>query len=502
MNRLFYFFVLVIMFVSCAENEMGGYQPQIQPETVDVSFEVGSGEPKSRIWYDQNENNQFEVNWNTGDLVTIVTQSQKAGAPFTIASNGATTSLDGQIQYWNDTTTMYAIYPHRDDYYDFDGRSFLYKAEGQVINVKNVDEDSHETDCNALSNAILMSTASGLAFNESRQLNLDYMHFKQAMSFLRFTLKASDKLHTLKRITLKDTDNTFVTEAKIGMDENGEIRYQNLKYSNQLTATFEAQDESDKAIVNFAVLPTTTKNATLEIEAVDENGVEYIFTKKLPANLEFKRNIFNFFGKEQYLGTESGFESEGIYDLSSFTWHSEIPKGNNWVIKSDSKIASHMLSNLRKKVEDSGREISLKFLNVTELDGHAAFEYWKNLKSLEFPICEVIGSNSFRGCPNLSKVVMPALRKAGMNTFFDHGRDPNQEVEFIVATNPGVKLDYAEDGGWVSGGKYGYGANAVERVRLILGNQELYDSNDYGDDYFVFPSAPRAIFFGSVTWVK
>ncbi len=500
MNRLFYFFLLLVVLVSCTENELDGIQPAPGAEMVGVSLEVLSGESKTRIYYDQNKNNQFVPKWNTGDKVAIVTKNRQAGAPFVMNNNGGKTSLEGQIQYWNDTTTMYAVYPYRDDYYGFDGSSFLYKADGQVINVENSDEDSHESNTNALTNAILISKSAAVGFDQSGDLNVGHIYFKQVMSFLRFTLVSPNKLHKLNRVTLKDVENTFVTEAKIKMDESGEIRYDNLKYSNQLTATITSQDESNKAIVNFALLPTTIKNAILEIEAVDENGNEYIFTKELPANLAFTRNNFNYFSKDLYLNSDSGFKAEGVYDLSSFTWHSEIPAGNSWIIKSPSKISNVLMTNLRKKVEDSGREISLKFIDVKELEGHAAFEYWKNLKSLELPICEEIGSNSFRGCHSLTKVVMPALRKAGMNTFFDHGRDPNVEVEFIVATNPGVKLDYAEDGGWVSGGKYGYGSNAVERVHLIMGNQELYDSNQYGDDYFVFPSAPRAIFFGSITW--
>ncbi len=500
MNRLFYFFFLLIVLASCTEKEIDSIEPVTKAEFVSVAFDVKSGEQNSRIYYDQNQYKQFEPTWNTGDQVAIVTKNRIAGAPFTIQNDGARTSLGGQIQYWNDTTTMYAIYPHRNDYYGFDGYNFTYKAEGQVINVENSTETSHESNTNALGNAILMSVAGGAGFDEGNDLNIDYMHFKQVMSFLRFNIAAHGELHELKRVTLKDTEDTFVTEAKIRMDEQGEIRYEYLEYSNQLTATIEGQDDTNRAVVNFAMLPTTLKNPIMEIEAIDENGVEYIFTKKLPSNLAFKRNLFNFFSKDLYLSQESGFEGQAVYDLSSFTWHSEIPAGNSWIIKSDSKISNVMLPSLRKKVEDSGREISLKFINVTEIEGHAAFEYWKNLKSLEFPICEVIGSNMFRGCHSLTKVVMPALRKAGMNTFFDHGRDPNVDVEFIVATNPGVKLDYAEDGKWVSGGKYGNGANAVERVHLTLGNQELYDSNDYGDDYFVFPSAPRAIFFGSVNW--
>ncbi len=500
MNRLFYFFLLMIVFASCTERELDGIEPAPEVDMVDVSFEISSGEPKGRMWYEQNENKKFDPKWNTGDLVSIVTMNRVAGAPFTVESDGERAKIDGRIQYWSGETTMYAVYPHRDDYYGFDGRSFIYKADGQVINVENANETSHESNSNAMSNAIMMSKSDGTGFNESRQLNVGHMHFKQVMSFLRFTLAANGELHELKRVTLKDTDNTFVTEAKIRMDESGEIHYDNLKYSNQLTATVEAQDETNRAIVNFALLPTTLKNAIIEIEAVDENGVEYIFTKNLPSNLAFTRNNFNFFGKELYLAPESGFKAEGVYDLSSFTWHSEIPEGDSWIIKSPSTISSSMMHNLRKKVEDSKRLISLKFIDVAEIEGHAAFEYWKNLKSLELPICEEIGSNSFRGCHSLTKVVMPALRKAGMNTFFDHGRDPNVEVEFIVATNPGVKLDYAEDGKWVSGGKYGNGANAVERVHLIMGNQELYESNQYGDDYFKFPSAPRPIFFGSITW--
>ncbi len=286
MNRLFYFFFLMILFASCVATELDGIEPGPNVDMVDVSFEVLSGESKARLYYEQNAT-QFFPKWNTGDLVTVVTQNRRAGAPFMMTNNGEETFLGGKIQYWNDTTTLYAIYPHRDDYYEFDGRSFLYKAEGQVVNVEGSNDNSYESNSNALDNVILMASTAGVGFDDGGVLSTGSMSFKQAMSFLRFTLVAPGELHKLKRVTLRDTENTFVTEAKIRMDKDGEIHYDYLKYSDKLTATIKSQDESNRATVNFALLPTTTKNPVLEIEAIDENGVEYIFTRSLLSNLVF-----------------------------------------------------------------------------------------------------------------------------------------------------------------------------------------------------------------------
>ena len=62
---------------------------------------------------------------------------------------------------------------------------------------------------------------------------------------------------------------------------------------------------------------------------------------------------------------------------------------------------------------------------------------------------------------------MPALEEAGIWTFDDVETDT--EVEFIAATNPGIRLDYGKDGSWIGDSNY-----KNDRVTLKIGNKEEY----------------------------
>ena len=496
MNRFFYFFLLVMIFASCSEAEFGGNGPEQPQELVEVSLEVGVGDQKARAWYNQNEDKLFDNNWNTGDLVLFIPQVGRAGDvynPFVVTSGGKRATIQGKVRAWSEAQTLYSIYPFRANGYEYNGENFVHDVSTQVVNVKLPDDSSHKNTDNSMKNSLLIARADDVVINGLTQ-NVDYLFFKQAMSFLRFTLGRTAKEHKLERVTIKDVENTLVTKSKVWINEKGEVVYEYLNYSNEVTATVEAQDIEGQSVVNFAVFPTTLKNAVLEIETVDKDGAKYVFTKKLPANLTFKRNIFNYFGKELDLSMPDHFDEGNVYELSSFTWHSKIPDGNYWIIKSGSSIKHGDLQNLRKKIQDSGRKIALKFPDVKQITGNAAFYGWKNLAKLEFPHCEVIGNEAFRACPDLTKVVMPALRKAGKHTFYDD-RGINVNVEFIAATNPGIKLVYGEDGSW----KSDIHTCSVERVYLTLGNKDKFEDSEIGQDYLVLPNGKRQ-YFGYVSW--
>ncbi len=500
MGRIFSLVSLsVLLFSSCMKDEMDIIQPQVDSELVDISFQVAT-DKNNRMWYGPDESNKnFYPTWNTGDKVTVVADlSQDIIAPFKMQNDGYNTSLGGQINTWNKEANLYAIYPYREDSYSHDGGKFTVDMSQQTINAQMPDASSHLTTGNSMKNSVLLAMAPGVINTINEDITAENLYFRQAMSFLRFTIKENEEKYEVKRVTLKDDEANFVTKAQIWLEGDG-IGYNNLKYSNEVSALIEAQDASGKSIINFAVFPTTLKNPILEIQAIDKDNNSYIFTRKLPANLAFERNIFNFFSSEIDLDSEA-FTSEDvtIVDLNKIGYFTEAPAGNNWVVKSDAVLNDgNKLWELKNLINKSGKDISLKFIDVTKIDLYAAFYGWENVEAMEFPICEEIADQAFARCPDLKRVVMPALRKAGVDTFFNN--IPTQ-VEFIVATNPGVKLQYGKDGVRKTTSNPFSEYTVLDRVNITLGNKELYDADEYGDNYFTNSTDGQHIHFGNITW--
>ncbi len=506
MSKIYCFLMLLLMCLSCSE-ELVVDVPDLdeEGEIVTVSFGVRSEQRNTRMWYDQNGQGKFDVKWNKDDSIAIIGYRKgyvTRKARFDADREGAVSVISGDIVTWYEDRDLLAIYPYRDDLYSHRDGVFTHSAENQLINLRVSSPTSGENTQNSMSNSILLSKAKGARFDNliSQELNVDHLHFKQAMSFLRFTVTDSVCDYKLNKMWLWDTTNSFVTQSKLWLDDNAVMNYEETKSSSIVTATFEKQDIEGQAIINFALFPTTLSNAILCIQAEDGDGKKHFFFKKLPSSLEFKRNIFNYFGTVLNLDRSADFTKvSNIYHLDAFTATSPIPEEDEWVILSNSVISASDLDHLNNKIANAGRGISLKFLTVTEIKGDRAFAEVDNLAVVELPHCEKIGDYTFWHCPKLKKVVMPALGKAGVWTF-DDNIDDLPYVEFIVATNPGVKLEYGGDGTK----DQILNRYRLERVLLTIGNKSLYEE-EIGDDYIIFEKGflnpgRRQYFRGEINW--
>ncbi len=505
MRRFYYILLLLLMFVSCSKEDFSENLTEYESEPIEVSFQVGSNSNNSKVWYDKNEeqpaNTLFDAKWNIGDSVTIIVNNKNHSqqSAFYVTEAGNRNIISGIIQKWGNPCNLYSIYPHRDDIYSREGNKFKYNISTQVINAKISDEHSHESTANSMKNSILLAEAKEVTWKNNLP-NIERLYYRQVMSFLRFTLKETTKKHEIVRITLKDVDKSFVTEAQFWL-KGDQVEYNKLSTSNQVSAIIEAQDKTGKAMVNFALFPTELTNATIEIETIDKSNNTYIFHKPLGKML-FERNTFNYYSDELGLISED-FENTSVeesIELESFKHGGNVPSGDEWIIKTPETINSEDLNDLQEVLGRADKNISLKFINVKKMEDEVFYDF-KKLESIELPQCEEIGNQTFVGCTNLRKVVMPALKKAGEYTFSNQ-KETSPQIQFIVATDPGVKLEYSRDGvftGIYNGNETDGFVN--ERVHITLGNKYLYDSSEYGDNFlFIGHKDGDNQYFGSITW--
>ncbi len=329
MNRFFYIFFLCFILASCDNSEMGIKDPELEPKLVDVSFEANI-DKNTKMWYGPDAtNSKFYPKWNIGDQVTIVVDLDvDIIDTLTVTSITEKTIMEGSIPELTTPANLHAIYPYKKDAYSHNGGKFAINASSQVINTKTANDNSHLPTDNAMSNSILIATASDVINTVDDGISVKNLYFRQAMSFLRFTLKATEEMHTIKRIALKDTESNFITEAEIWLDADT-VKYNYPKYSTEVSATIEGQDLNDATIINFALLPTTLRTPVLEIQTTDKNNNNYIFTKQLAKDLNFKRNTFNYFGKElDLLDTDFEKEISKPINLESISPNTTPPAGN------------------------------------------------------------------------------------------------------------------------------------------------------------------------------
>ncbi len=502
MNRIFFLITISLLFISCSKEEIGIPVPEFIPKLINVSFHADLNDEPWLSYHPDEKNEKFYPKWNTGDLVTVVADLDKdIIAPFTVESHGTSASMRGDITTWGDKADLNAIYPHREDAYGHKEGKFTVNISSQYINAKVPSESSHSTTDNAMNNAILLAKAPDVTIDEYTGIVIDKLFFRQAMSFIRFTLKKSD--HTIVKITLKDKEAKLVTEAQISSTDT-DIIYENKKYANEVYGVVEGQDLEKETTINFALFPTTLTDPTLVIETKDKNSNSYTFTRLLPLGLELKRNMFNYFSDTLDLDSDDFTlekKSEAM-DLDSFGHNGKAPEGNNWVIKSMPNITDPTeLQFLKQTIANCQRKITLVFSDVTSLECNSTFWEWPNLERIELPNCKEIWTNTFGNCPDLKTVIMPALEKAGSHTFHTGNNLPT--VEFIAATNPGVKLEYTYGGNiWVAEPEYKPAGFLIHRVNITLGNKYLYKSYEYGNNCFKYyiDNQERAVYFGSMTW--
>ena len=496
MVGLFYAFIL-LMFVSCSGEEVGGIESEFGSELVRVSLEIGAAND-SKVWYDTNavDTTKFDASWNTGDSLTVIAGHDKhIIAPFTVTSDGVRSIIEGELNDWTDGKELHALYPYKEGAYSYNSGHFTHDVSMQVINAEVSGGYSYMSTSNSMKNALLLAKELDVTNKKDEGLSVDRLTFRQVMSFLRFTLKATAQKHKIISVKLKDEKESLFTKSEIWIEGDG-VSYKKNKPVKEVTAGVESQDIEGKCIINFALFRTTLEKPVLEIETIDKDGFSYIFTKKLPEPLVFDRNKFNYFGAELDLENGDDFTKvNNVYDLSDFKWGGKVPAGNRWVIKSGSILLKDSVNNLCNVIGKSERDITLVFPDVLELK-ESVFYDKSNIVCLELPKCKEIGKGAFGISPDLKRVVMPALEKAG--EYFFHQDAGKDSIEFVVATNPGVKFECLPAGHYVQNSDpRGHG---LPKVNLTLGNKELYESNEYGKNYLQSLNPGFVQYFGSITW--
>ncbi len=496
LNRLCLLSLGLSVFASCSEEEMGGNAPESKPEIVKVSFQTGSGDQKTKIWYGQ-EGSQFKANWLVGDKVSIVNSGFKqsdALDPFEAQSDGEAPRIEGELASWTGERTLYAVHPHKDDYYGFNGSVFTYKSEDQVIDV-NSDQGVNSQSVN---NELLLAVADKATFEDGeggkKVLAVNDLFFKQAMSFLRFEIGGLPSGCTLQSVRITEIGCNLINKSEISIvpdGDKGDIKYNNIKQSGKLIAEIVNHKPGDNAIINLALVPTKLIDPVLTIRAKDEAGKEYKYTKQLPT-LDFIRNRFNYYSTPLMVGTDD-FDEERVYSIADIVKGDLPADGNVTLNTTELNEGTQGFDTLKLKIKASKVPVRLKFPDLEKVEGKNLFEKLPNLKVVEMPYVREIGDETFQECPQLDSVYMPALEKAGIWTFDDDDGLKDKTVVFVAATNPGIKLTYGKDGS-----RNGLSSDyTVSRVTLVIGNKESYR---HGTDYINFTGGKQ--YFGKIMWVS
>ncbi len=303
---------------ACNNEEMSDHLSESMPEIVKVSLQINSGEQDTKIWYEQN-GNQFIPIWSKGDQITVLTEDFNSKTdhviPFEAQSTSTNPLIDGEIAAWEGEKTIYAIHPHRDDYYSFVDGKFIYRADQQVVDV----DAAQDSKSQSVNNALFLAISENASFEEGedgeKELNLNDLSFKQAMSFLRFEIGGLESIGcTLDNVRISTDKKELITKAEISIEKSdkGDVVVCNtIKASSKLTAIIKRHNSGDNAIINIALIPTTLTNPVLTIKGTTEDGKECKFVKQLPT-LKFDRNNFMYFSKPLVVGSGS-FDSERVY---------------------------------------------------------------------------------------------------------------------------------------------------------------------------------------------
>ena len=473
-----------LMFASCSGEEIGGYEPEQIPEIVNVSFGVDAKSTNARIWYEQDVADKFNAKWHDGDEVAIIatngSKDKKAKFKARLDDKENKTLIEGRRQKWEHERDFYAVFPYKSNYYNHTNGEFTHDVRDQVINPST----SYESG-NSMGNSFLIAKAKEKVtvipnwniLPDQADLSVKYMKFKQVMSFLRFSLEGLEK-EKIERITLRAKEGVFFTQAKISIKEGGEVDCSTLYGSNSVTARVD--DHGTTAMINFAVFPTTVRNAVLEVQTL-VGDVPFLYTKELPSELTFESNHFNFYRDALKLNEASGFVVvDNVFNLSEFDDEDFSTTFDEWIVLTNADLKEGDLDNLKLRLDNcESRKITLRFPNLKIITGSQALASTKNLEKVEMPFCEEIGDQTFQHCPDLNYVYMPALKKAGDWTFDDNVKNL-PVVEFIAATNPGIRLQYGIDGD--ASGPFD-SQSKIDRVKLYTGNITNYSGSLFGEQF-------------------
>ncbi len=341
MNKFCFFSLGLLMFTSCSE-ELGNNAPEPEEELVQVSFQAYSGEVENKSWYDHDkDNDKFYHTWKEGDEVNVIVIDPEAldltdirKKAFEAKSSGRSTQLKGYLKAWDEKRTLYAVHPHRTDFYDFqscaENEGFLIEANKQVVDLASKDAEVSKSRCNSLLIAVEENVSFKKDADNKVDIDLDDLYFRQAMSYFKIDLTGLEG-YTLNsvRIKKKGGRNTLLKNARISINEEDEKGQEPFiytpektgqdiaAYDNALLAEVENHIQGTDATIYFALFPATLEDTYLVVRVADCNEKTYDFRMDLPT-IEFKRNKFSYY--PQPLNLCSDFEevnTETSTDITS-----------------------------------------------------------------------------------------------------------------------------------------------------------------------------------------
>ncbi len=492
-KSLFCLFSASLIFSACdkeAELSAVGSGQEDLTGLIKVKTRVSVNEDATKVVYDQGNDEsgatKFFPNWSNGTTMSFMVpirdtdndQAKKnTNRKFEVVeADGATANLEGELFSWHDDAlsdeenerTLFAVYPYNEDLRLEGDDVIVYKSQEQVI-----DAVASQT---AMTNGLLVASVSGVTSKDD-EIKVPTLFMRQAMSFLRFTIRGVKKNETIVGVSVRSEEDSFIDEVKIQMlQEAPYFHYDELSYSNTVSAEITNYQGGD-LLVNLAIVPVDLvgKPLTICVHTEDALGYEYEYTRALSNGINFKRNLFSFFGAPQDLGVE--FPDATKFELSDFVNKDGGPRLlDKWII-TDSELGEGFDDFKTIINEESRNNISLVFENVETVQDEA-FIRLNNIGSVSMPKATNIGNKVFYRCRNLTFVSLPMLEVAGEETFNGKLNNNNPvknypNILFEVSTKVNKALQFGADGYVIQSNKKP-ASYVLKRVTLKIKNNSDY----------------------------
>lgn len=276
------FLISFLLIFSCSKEEVELLHVD---EIVNVS--LGINNFKTKAGYDQNAQGTFDPYWDIDDkLILRATNTKFHDNSFYVTKGGTSGKIEGKIQTWRGKKNLYAFYPY----------NTLSPFANQFNYVSSSSINVGEKD--PMDNMVLVAVHKNAEFKNG-ELNVKHLRFKQAMSFLKFELEDLKDLKLIG-ITLRDDYNRLYPDCNIIIDTNCEFKYDYQNGSIATNSIYKNVNDYSKGtnlFINFEVIPTTMVRPEIVLHVQDSEGNIHKYLKPLIENLEFKRNVFNYFGE-------------------------------------------------------------------------------------------------------------------------------------------------------------------------------------------------------------
>lgn len=172
---------------------------------------------------------------------------------------------------------------------------------------------------------------------------------------------------------------------------------------NTLTSLY----SQDQGYTISSFMPTRLENENIELKNANERYFWIVSgnNKNINFNITKSNKKQNYISLEGVVARLPYVENDRIAHSILYFLKAEFWDGKNWI---PLKNSSNQLFNLEALIEGDLEEI---YYDENESLRPYAFYKYSNLKSIDFPNCEILGENAFTDCVNLSTVNLPKWEK-------------------------------------------------------------------------------------------